>query len=207
MNSKAGLVFGLREQIVERLRDDLLCGRIGAGERLSEQALVDRFGVSRTPIREALAQLTHEGLLELLPHRGVRVAETPPDEIRELIVPIRRTLESFALGLIFDSLGVDDFRYWETLLDEFKQACKAKDCNATVQCDIAFHRSIIRRAHQKDLEAIWSAIVARVRSHFWQSHRSYQDLMELYREHKRIVDIFRQGDKQAAIDALAGSIA
>ncbi len=206
-NQKPSLVHGLKEQIVDQLRDDLLCGRIGEGERLSEQELVDRFGVSRTPIREALAQLGHEGLLELQPHRGVRVAATPPDEIRELIVPIRRTLESFALGLIFDDLTKDDFRYWDELLADFKKACKAKDCNATVQCDIAFHRSIIRRAGQKDLEAIWSAIVARVRSHFWESHRSYEDLMELHREHKQIVDTFRVGGKQAALDALAGSIA
>lgn len=207
MNPPVTLVHGLREQIVDRLRDDVLSGRLDAGERLSEQALVDRFGVSRTPIREALAQLSHEGLLESRPNRGVRVADTPPDAIRELIVPIRRTLESFALGLIYDDLNEEDFRVWEEILAKFKRACQAKDCNATVSCDIAFHRSIIRRANQKDLEAIWSAIVARVRSHFWESHRSYKDLMELHREHKRIVDIFRTGDKQAAIDALAGSIA
>ncbi len=159
VNSKSSLVFGLREQIVEQLRDDLLCGRIGEGQRLSEQDLVDRFGVSRTPIREALAQLSYEGLLESSPHRGVRVAATPPDAVRELIVPVRRTLESFALGLVFDDLNEDDFRMWDDILADFKKACKAKDCNATVRCDIAFHRSIIRRADQKDLEAIWSAIV------------------------------------------------
>lgn len=207
VNNRASLIHGLREQIVEQLRDDLLCGRLGEGQRLSEQELVDRFGVSRTPIREALAQLSHEGLLEASPHRGVRVAPTPPNEIRELIVPVRRTLESFALGLIFDELNDEDFRVWDAILAEFKQACKAKDCNATVRCDIAFHRSIIRRANQKDLEAIWSAIVARVRSHFWKSHRGYSDLMDLYREHKRIVDAFRAGDKQAAVEALAESIA
>lgn len=207
MNTRDALVHGLREQIVEQLRDDLLCGRIGEGERLSEQELVDRFGVSRTPIREALAQLSHEGLLESSPHRGVRVAPTPPDSVRELIVPVRRTLESFALGLIFDQLTDEDFRAWDAILAELKAACKAKDCNATVRCDIAFHRSIIRRANQKDLEAIWSAIVARVRSHFWHAHRGYGDLMELYREHARLVEVFRTGDKQASIAALAGSIA
>ncbi len=200
------LVLGLREQIVEQLRDDLLSGRIGEGERLVEQDLVRRFGVSRTPIREAIAQLSHEGLLEALPHRSVRVAATAPDEIRELILPVRATLESFALATIFDSLTVEDFGHWEALLDRFKAACKRGDCIETVNCDIAFHRSIIRRAGQKDLEALWSAIVARVRSHFWESHRSYSDLMDLYREHKSIIDVFRRGDKQAAVDALVESM-
>ncbi len=204
--TKSRLVLGLREQIVEQLRDDLLSGRIGEGERLVEQELVHRFGVSRTPIREAIVQLSHEGLLESLPHRSVRVAATPPDEIRELILPVRATLESFALTTIFESLTVEDFRIWEELLDRLKTACKRRDCAETVNCDIAFHRSIIRRAGQKDLEAIWSAIVVRVRSHFWQSHRGYKDLMDLYREHKQIVDVFRRGNKLAAVEALVKSM-
>ncbi|REK12577.1 MAG: GntR family transcriptional regulator [Planctomycetota bacterium] len=199
--------MGLREQIVERLRDDLLSGRLSEGERLVEQDLVDRFGVSRTPVREAIAQLSHEGLLEALPHRSVRVAPTPPDTIRELILPIRATLESFALSAIFDTLTEEDFCHWDEILARLEAACRRGDWAETVNCDIAFHRSIIRRTGQKDLEAIWSAIVIRVRSHFWKSHREYQDLLDLYREHKRIVDVFRQGDKQAAIDVLVGSMA
>ena len=204
--AKSTLVLGLREQIVEQLRNDLLSGRIGEGERLVEQELVDRFGVSRTPVREAIAQLSYEGLLEALPHRSVRVAQTPPDDVRELILPVRATLESFALATIFDSLTQEDFDEWQAILERLKAACQAGDCAETVNCDIAFHRSIIRRAGQKDLEAIWSAIVTRVRSHFWKSHRQYPDLLELYREHRRIVEVFRGGDKQAAIDALVGSM-
>lgn len=206
-DAKPILVHGLREQIVQQLRDDLLCGSFDEGQRLSEQAMVDRFGVSRTPIREALAQLSYEGLLDVEPNRGVRVAATPPDAIRELIVPVRRALESYALGLIFDDLTGDDFRLWDELLAEMRSACKVGDCHATVRWDIRFHRSIIQRAAQKDLEAIWSAIVARVRSHFWKSHRAYDDLTDLYREHRDIVDVFRAGDKGRAIAALTESIA
>jgi DNA-binding GntR family transcriptional regulator len=75
-----------------------------------------------------------------------------------------------------------------------------------VNCDIIFHRSIIRRTGQKDLEALWSSIVVRVRSHFWESHRGYDDLMDLYREHQHIVEVLRGGDKQAAIDVLVSNI-
>jgi DNA-binding GntR family transcriptional regulator len=200
------LVQGLREQVVERLRDDLLCGRIPSGQRIVERDLVDRFGISRTPIREAIAQLSHEGLLESLPHRSVRVAAAPPSEIKNLILPIRATLESYALATIYDSLTSADFLGWDELLERFRDACERNDRAATVNCDIAFHRSIIRRANQKDLEAIWSAIVVRVRAYFWEAHRGYDDLMELYREHKHILDVFRRGDKQAAIAVLVGYI-
>ncbi len=205
-NGSSPLVLGLRQQIVDQLRDDLLCGRFTVGQRIVEQDLVERFGVSRTPIREAIAQLSHEGLLESRPHHPVRVAATPSDTIRQLIVPIRATLESFALATVFDDLNADDFRLWNGILEKLKAACKRGDCAETVNCDIMFHRSIIRRAGQKDLEAIWSSIVVRVRSHFWESHRGYDDLMELYREHRQIVDVFKRGDKQAAIDILVSNI-
>ena len=67
----------LREQIADRLRADLLSGNIPEGESLTEQELSERFAVSRTPVREALQQLTYEGLLEGRRFAGVRVTRRP----------------------------------------------------------------------------------------------------------------------------------
>lgn len=202
----AGLVRGLREQIVNQLRDDILVGRLEAGERLSETKLAERFGVSRGPIREALVQLTHEGLLVGKPNCGVTVASSAPDSIRELIVPIRRTIETFALRQFFDNITEDDFRVWEEILQRMQTAVKKKDFNATAEADIAFHRSLLVRAGQPDLLAIWQTIVARIRTHFRQSHMQNPEPSSIYREHRTIVDIFRKGDKEAAMKVLEENI-
>jgi DNA-binding GntR family transcriptional regulator len=207
VNAAPPLVFSLREQIANQLRNDVLSGRLAEGERVSELELVERFGVSRTPIREALQQLTHEGLLEGRPNSGVKVAHRPPDAIRELVVPIRRSVETFALRAFFKDVGEFDFQTWDEILAKLRAACEARDYAKIAEYDIEFHRSIIRRAHQRDLESIWSSLVARVRSHFWQTQcRDYFDPIEIYEEHARIVEIFRKGNIDEAVKALEDNI-
>ena len=207
MNAPGSLVYGLREQIANRIRNDVLCGRLIEGQRLSELKLVEQFGVSRTPIREALQQLLHEGILEGRPNAGLRVASHPPDAIRELIVPIRRTVETFALRSYFSQLDAGDFAEWNAILERLRAACLSRDYASIAEHDIEFHRSIVRRAHQRDLDAIWMSLVARVRSHFLEAQRpTYEDPIEIYDEHVQIVEVFARGDVEAAVAILEEKI-
>ncbi|MBI2827274.1 MAG: GntR family transcriptional regulator [Planctomycetia bacterium] len=202
------VIFNLRDQIAEELRKDVLCGRMVEGERISEPKLVERFGVSRTPIREALAQLSYEGLLEAQPNMGLRVAVRPPDSVRELVVQIRRSVETFALRAFFSRIHAHDFVLWNKILADLLAACQERDYLAIAEQDVAFHRSIIRRAHQRDLESIWNSLVARVRSHFWETQRrDYDDPVDIYREHVHILEVFKKGDIEAAVEALSKNIA
>jgi DNA-binding GntR family transcriptional regulator len=200
-------VASLREQIADRLRDDVLCGRLSEGERLSEPRLVKRFGVSRTPIREALFQLIHEGLLVGRVNAGVSVARCPPDAIRELVVPIRRNVETFALRSFFADITPLDFTRWQAILDQLHTACVAHDYAAIAEHDIAFHRSIVRRAGQRDLDSIWASLMVRVRSHFWETQqKNYVDPLDIYKEHVVILDAFRSGNLDVAVKALEKNI-
>jgi DNA-binding GntR family transcriptional regulator len=201
------LVRGLREQIADRLRDEVLAGRIAAGTALREIELSQRFEVSRGPVREALQQLTHEGLLVAEPNRGVRVRSAAPDSIRQLIVPVRRTIETFALRSFFDQIDDDDFATWEEILQRMKNACRRADYPAITEQDLALHRSFLIRAGQEDLLAIWSVIVARVRLHFRQGHARYPRPMDIYNEHGELIDTFRGDDVEAAVKALEENIA
>jgi DNA-binding GntR family transcriptional regulator len=197
------IVRGLRAQIANRLREDILCGRLREGEHLSEVHLAERFGVSRGPVREALVHLTQEGLVDAKPNCGARVAAATADSVHELIIPLRRTIETYALRLVFDELDAEDFRRWETILQRMELACQNRDFAAAVEQDIAFHRTLLERAGQPDLLAIWSTIVARIRRHFWQRHLSRKDNpIDVQADHRQLVEVLRSGDKLAAIAAL-----
>ena len=193
----------VREQITDRLRDDILTGRLAEGERLQEAKLAERFGVSRGPIREVLAQLSHEGLVEAKPNCGVKVTHSDSDAIRELIVPIRRVIETFALKHFFQEINERDVLAWESILHHLKSACERKDQAAIIQYDLAFHRSLLTRAQVPALLAIWQTIVARIRRHFRHATAHYsEDLLKIYEEHRQLVEVFCSGNREAAIKAL-----
>jgi DNA-binding GntR family transcriptional regulator len=201
------IFFNLREQIADRIRTDVLCGRLSEGQRLSEVQLGEQFGVSRTPIREAIQQLMHEGLLEGRPSTGVKVAARPADTICDFIVLIRRMVETFALRVYFDELSDADFAHWRAILERMRTACVDDDYMAIAEHDIEFHRSIVRRAKQRDLESIWTSLVGRVRSHFWETQqRNYTSALEIYEEHAEIIEVFRRGDVEAAVAILEEKI-
>jgi DNA-binding GntR family transcriptional regulator len=201
-----GLVRGLRDQLADGLRTDVLSGRYKEGDVIRQEEVVARYQVSRTPVREALIQLENEGLLVRIPNRGSRVAQQAPDSIHELLIPIRRTVETYALRLCYSTLNEDDFQRWDEVLERMRSACERRDYGALGQADVAFHRFLVERAGEPSLVKIWSTIVGQVRAHFLRSHMAYKDLMDVYREHAAIVEIFRRGDEKASIAYLASRI-
>jgi DNA-binding GntR family transcriptional regulator len=200
------LARSLRSQIADRLRDDVLCGRIESGRFLRQEELVSRFGVSHTPVREALIQLTNEGLLEAIPNTGVKVRCQPPDHIREFLTPMRRSIEVYALRLCFDDLNAADFQLWDSILDKLQMACERRDYAAMAEQEIAFHRLVVRRANEPTLVNLWSAVLSQFVAYVRHWHLLYADPLDNFREHKQIIDLFRTGDKEASINLYSAMI-
>jgi len=198
----APLVRSLGQHIARQLRDDIVAGRLREGEPLREIELSRRFGTSRGPIRDALLELTKEGMLVAQQRGGVAVAPAVGDEIRKLVTPIRQTIETYALGMIFDELGPDDFARWQTLVDQMYAACRRGDHAAVAEADVAFHRSILERSGDHCLTAIWSTIVGQLRRHFTDACRQYADLLEYHAEHAALLEAFASRDRARATTML-----
>ena len=192
----------IREQIADRIGADVISGRLAEGTSLREQALAKQYGVSRAPIRDALLQLTQEGLLVAKPNCGVRVGSPSGEEIQPLVVDLRRKIEVFALRKVFSKLTDSDVKGLEDTVQRLKTACENEDLAEVVQQDMALHRHILEATGNTDLLAMWLPIVSRMFLHYSRHH----DMMESYREHAAIVDAIRRKDRKAAIEALTANI-
>ena len=190
------------EQIEAQLRNDILTGRLKPGDPLREKEISEAFGVSRGPVREVFRQLTQQGMLTAIPNKGVRVATRPSTSLRPLVAELRLKIELFVLNNIFDKITEDDIAQWDSILDDIQAACLANDTAALVEHDLRFHRAIIQSHDDQDAFAIWQPIALRMLMHY----NRLGDLLESYHEHKHIIDAIRNGDKEAALKALADNI-
>jgi len=197
------LVRSLREQVADRLRQDVLAGELLPGAHLRETELAGRFGVSRGPVRDALLQLAQEGWLVLAPHCGATVASPAPEPMLPLIRAQRRLVERFALRRVIKDITPDDLAGWEDILEKMRAACEKEDYPAIVLQDIALHLSFIERAGQPELLDLWLPLVARMRFAY---AKYYHNALEIYDEHRAIVDALRRRDLKATLKALETNI-
>lgn len=194
------------QQIAQHLRNDILSGRMAEGVRLTEAELAQRFGVGRSLVREVVQQLSMQGLLITRPNRGAAVAPEAPREIRQLTIPIRRTIEAYALRSVFDDLTETDFQRWQDIINKMQKACEQGDLHAVAEMDIAFHRTLLERAGQPDLLVIWDTLVGRIRSHFRRMQRRYGNILEIVEEHQSLLNAFRNGPLPLAVRLLKANI-
>ena len=99
--------------IADKLRSEIIAGTIQESEPLRELALSNRFSVGRSIIRQVLLQLTNEGLAETRKNCGSKVSSYNNDAIINLVIPLRKTVELYALGQYFDKINDSDFLKWD----------------------------------------------------------------------------------------------
>jgi DNA-binding GntR family transcriptional regulator len=192
----------VRGQVTDRLREEILLGKFEAGEALREIPLAERFRVSRGPIRDALLQLSQEGLLESVPNRGARVGKIWDDKLIPVMAKVRFDLESFAVSELIANPPDELFVKIRQNLRLFKLACEDQDMPAVVQLDLQFHRLLLRECGHAGLETVWLPLLGGLRL----PYSRHKLLTESYLEHKQIADAIEEGDAAAATQALKKNI-
>lgn len=192
----------LRHKITDNIRRAIFQGKIKAGDRLREVDMSKQMGVSRGPIREAMRTLEQEGLLFSQPYKETMVAEITEEEVTEVLIPIRLTIEQFAIRKSLPHLEAAHVERLREIIESMKAGARQQDLIKMVDCDLAFHEYLVKLSGLPNLIGTWTSIYNRTRLHFIMQGQSYDDLNDMCAEHETLLDTIAGGDTAAVAEAL-----
>lgn len=193
---KKSLVERAYEQIKQRILDNVY----HPGFQALENEVAEELGVSRTPVREALIRLQHEGLVELIPRRGMRVVPIVASDMKE-IYDVLTSLESMAAELLARRKPDDlELEPMIAATNDMAQALELGDLDAWAEADERYHRSLIDLCGNRRLANMANTVRD-------QGHRARMVTLRLRKkpvasiqEHQDVLEAIRSGDWQAARD-------
>jgi DNA-binding GntR family transcriptional regulator len=144
----------LHDEVAERLRELIRSGELEPKSRVNELELAERFGISRTPLREAIKILGTEGLLELLPNRGARVASITNHEIDEMIEVVAG-LEATAADLACQRITDEEIASIEALHRRMVTAWEQGDDPMYFTLNREIHEAIMTASRNATLQGIY----------------------------------------------------
>jgi DNA-binding GntR family transcriptional regulator len=153
----------LTDRAAEEIRDRIVRGILPLGEPLSEIALANELGVSKTPVREALMELKRQGLVEVHPQRGTYVFDLNALQVEKLS-DLRIILEIAALRLALANDAPALARRWEAIVEEMGRALDAGDVERYRTLDGDFHRAMFELAQNPYLLEAFELIAFRVQA-------------------------------------------
>jgi DNA-binding GntR family transcriptional regulator len=187
--------------VADVLRTAILDGTLKPGSPLRETQLAAEFHVSRAPLREALAMLADDGLVERIPYRGAFVAEVGAEDIAE-IASLRKRLEPYAIELAKPRLIGDGRAKVVRALDDMAAGADNSDAAATICAHMSFHRAFYELSGHQRLRDLWQSWEAQLQLFFSADHQSFEDLHVVVAEHRRLLTVIDSGDP----DAVAGEL-
>ena len=192
------------DDVYERVRAAILDGELAPGAVMSQVALAEELGISRTPLREALRMLQSEGLVEGEPNRRVRVAPMTARDLEELCI-MRVTLEAEALRLSVPSMTSEDIARLEGHMAEMAHYADQKDYRRWNAPHERFHRTLTEHAGERV-----NFVLSQMFDHaerYRRLHIGHGPGAWATPQHRDILDACKAGDRDKAAALLAGHLA
>lgn len=200
--SRPAAVRGTRtEELQTRLAEAIVTGRLKPGAALDEVQLAAEYAVSRTPVREALRQLSASGLVEIRPHRGAVVAKPDHHQLRDMFA-VMGELEALSAGLCAAQMNRAERTALEDLHQSMAGLVRAGDLDAYSAANIAFHVGIYRGSHNSYLAELASATRRRLAPFRRAQFEGRDRLARSHHEHSLVVQAILRADSARATAAM-----
>ncbi|MBE0596515.1 MAG: GntR family transcriptional regulator [Desulfuromonadales bacterium] len=196
----------LREKILETIRDAILKGSLRAGEKVAEPELAERFGISRTPIREAFRQLESEGYLTVIPRKGAVVTSLSERDVEEFYA-IKSILEGYAAQMAAVKLSDKDLDRLEAINERLGQLAREGDVKTFFRVHNEFHELFIRAAGNDKLLELINQLMMKF-NRLRMASLSLPGRMEIsVQEHRKVIEAFKEHDGEKADKLVSKSAA
>ena len=196
----------LRSKVFYQIQSDILMGKYKNGESLGEKKLSEDFGVSRTPIREALARLELEGLVQYTPNKGAIVVGISREDIRD-IYTIRLALEGMAAKLAAEKITDAERKELEEIADLEEFYYEKDDSSKMLAYDSRFHAVIFQASKSRPLIYMLSSFHLYILKARQSSLSVPGRKKNFIGEHRAILEAIKKGDPQLAYELMTKHIA
>ncbi|HHW14958.1 MAG TPA: GntR family transcriptional regulator [Firmicutes bacterium] len=196
--------MALKHRAYEEIRRRIVSCRLMPGQVLSEQALAEELGMSRTPIREALVQLAQESLVRLAPRRGAFVAEISAQDIIE-IFELREALETWVIRKVAGRIPQEKLQEFEAIFRQSNLAFMAEN-ERFAGVDDNFHTYLVNLAGNRRCQALFLNLQDQNQRIRILSTLQPGRLEATFAEHLSIVMALRQGDAEQAVAAMTAHL-
>ncbi|WP_146824518.1 GntR family transcriptional regulator [Alicyclobacillus suci] len=197
----------LAQQVYQVLRTDIIGGKYSQGAKLDIHALAAEFGVSRSPVKDAISQLVHEGLIEIVPRKGTYVTKINCEDFLELL-DVRLMIELWTAQQAINTLSEYKMKYWNDLLKEMDSLILQKPFpfEQYSQCDMKFHRVLVEAAGNTRLVKLYDSLNAPAALARVVYHRSYESTIARHDDHTRMYEAVCKRDLSALLHTLESHI-
>lgn len=189
-----------KQTAYEYIKEKILSCEYEPGAMMNEQVLCDELELSRTPVRDALSRLEQEGLVNILPKKGLMVSPLKLGDINH-IYEVRLLLEPYALRRYGGKLDRDELRRMQRRMAE--QAAAAERVSDQYELDDAFHMMIMRAMNNRYLMSAYEIIKNQnLRIRVLSGNEVENRLEDTFREHSAIIDACVREDWEGAAQAM-----
>jgi DNA-binding GntR family transcriptional regulator len=185
------------ERLADEIASSVLSGAFQPGLRLDEQMLAERYGVSRTPVREALRQIASTGLIEIKPRRGAVVARVTSAQLETLFGAMAE-IEATCARLAALTMTPIERRRLQTTHESMAEIVARNDSDAFAAANLTFHTLIYTGAHNEIIAEFSTALRRRLAPFRKAQFRTAGRLPRSHEEHGNVVKAILAGDAQAA---------
>ena len=186
----------LYQQVAERLRKRIYDHELRPGDAIDEKELCTAFGISRTPLREALKVLHTEGLVDLIPNRGCFVKRLDLAALHDLF-PVMAVLEGLAAREAVERCTAEDFERLEQLHAQLEARAAAHDIDRYYEVNFEFHQALQELSRNRCLQRVAADLRQILRLARHMQLTATGRLEQSLREHRKIMDAFRRRDPDA----------